>query len=224
MSYERDTNRSTGVGAIAARDAVNPRLGRRRAARARVMDRRDRARAGLTFGPGGGLSGFSGLGAIDTGKDTRPTSPVRQTDIGGGGRGSGGVVVRPPVVTTTFNTANRSVISTGTFQSAPLVKVFTPVVDTPPIVVTDPGGSVVVPPPKSSGGGGVITGGGGGGGSVFQPDPKPPQSFPEAPDPIDIPPETPGMDRNKMLLIGAAAAAAAYFLFFRKKKGTTTPP
>lgn len=215
MSYERDTNRSRGVGAIASRDAVNPRLARRRAARARVMDRRDRVRAGFTFGPGGGLSG---LGAIDTGKDTRPTSPVRQTDIGGGGRG-GGPVVRPPAVTFT---PQRSAISTGTFASVPLTRVFTPVVDTPPIVVTDPGGSVVVPPPKS-GGGGVITGGGGGG-SVFQPDPKPPQSFPESPDPIDIPPETPGMDRNKLLLLAAAAAGAAYLLFFRKKKGATTPP
>lgn len=55
MSYHRDSEFSSGPGAIAAIDGVTPRRKRVRGLRARMSAMRDRKMAGMTFGPMGGL-------------------------------------------------------------------------------------------------------------------------------------------------------------------------
>lgn len=80
MAYERDTDRHLrGVGAIASRDAIDPRRAAIRAARARETNARDRQLSQITYQARGGM-GRHAMGAIN------------QPLVGGGG----GVWAGPP--------------------------------------------------------------------------------------------------------------------------------
>jgi len=218
MSYTRDKDRYTrGPGAIAAAD--NRRRFSRRVGMSRLSDERDRALAGYTFGPQGGL------GRIQEDRtETEPqgSSPPPSTQGPGGswipprlpGRGGPMPPPKPRPPTQGGGPYGPFLDPRGNTQVGPRPTV-------PPRTRGDTGpGPVVDPLPPAPQGGKPTTGAGGGPGTVPITDPssypvEPPDSGP------DIPSSSPsqGIDLKKLAIIGAAAGAA-WFLFFRKGGST----
>jgi hypothetical protein len=104
MAYERDTDRHLrGVGAIASRDAIDPRRSAIRSARARATNARDRQLSQITYQARGGMGRFA-MGAINqplvggggASWSGPPTGNLTKVYSGSGGMGILGPVQSPP--------------------------------------------------------------------------------------------------------------------------------
>lgn len=241
MTFIRDTNRSTGMGAIAAVDQATDRRQRILAARARDLARRDRALAALasrhplsmgavsvhTINAATGRTPIlqEGGGTFEGGGRT----PVQTTFGTPGGKPLPGKKgnVRPTSPTRPINDllGGRRLVKTSSTPPARPTRPGrgggggkpSPFPQTPLVVLPVP--PVTLPYPGSSSGGSstVGTGNGGGGGGSWTP-PAPEDIEPLEPmDPVDVPPE-PAPNSNsggvpwKMLLIVGGVLAGYYLL------------
>jgi hypothetical protein len=195
MAYERDTDRHLrGVGAIASRDAIDPRRAAIRAARARATNARDRQLSQITYQERGGM-GRHAMGAIS------------QPLVGGGS----GVWAGPPndrLLNKVYSGAGGMGI--GPVQSPPHPPPYMepPVAaPSPPIMrPPTPAPAPPAPPPSDIG---VMVG-------------SPPAQMPPLPA-VVVPTLQPGPtldDSGPPWLLIGAVGVAAYLLFFSDSSGT----
>lgn len=107
MTYERDTDRHLrGVGAIASRDAIDPRRAAIRSARARATNARDRQLSQITYQERGGMGRHAmgainqplagGGGAVWAGPPSDGMLQTTKVYSGSGGMGVPGPIQSPP--------------------------------------------------------------------------------------------------------------------------------
>lgn len=216
MAYVRDTDQHLrGVGAIASRDAIDPRRSAIRAARARATNARDRQLSQITYQERGGMGRYA-MGAINkplvgggggVWYGPRPTGMLSKVYSGAGGMGAIGPVQSPPPPPQYIEAPAPRPVATV----PPPIAVMTPPIMMPP-TPAPAAGPVMTPTVIGPTDIGVLVG-------------APPPPIP--PMPTVVVPILPPDDASSLTsissstwLLWGAAGLAAYLLFFSEPSRT----